>query len=985
MDYCFLSPSKRPRLYNPIVLNVDSDTDEPTETSSRAIFGNKLLSDSTAQINQSLSNPLFSPPEISIDEELIVCNDSDDNDNDSFQLQVACAPEIVLLSDEMCSLSLGDDVAAEVSTRTDVKQEEAIALAASGKNIFLTGGAGTGKSWTTRRIVSTLQQQPQSQSQLQSPQSQVSASSQTSPSCKNVFVTAPTGVAAINVNGTTIHRWGGFGMGEYYSDFDKMMSKDTRERIRRTNVLVLDEVSMLSAHLFDVLECMISIIRCYDQVKNRLAVITEKDDECLRWFEGGAETRDMQKIDPGKKKTMSRKLLDMRLKDSNEGGLLDIPPWGGMQIILVGDFFQLPPVPNHDKKNNSFNDNSGTGGVLLESDELVETEYNLKIGRQGCYAFQSRLWNRCNLHVIELIDAHRQVGKNDGFLDLLNAMREGNLLSLNPQVLQSMCTPLPSRDDGIAPTELHCTNRVVDHRNKEELDKIPGCVLTFEAKDVVTLDQYYKDRLLKRHKLTQVAHMPFLFAPVEEAKYPERYSEAQHELEALEKLKKDYIVKEMYEELAQIRDKRKALEEEVQNIETEMKLKAIITQKSINEWQAFDKVSNYSIVEPASAIYCEVQAFQTQLVDDFAALRKHAETNFFQEGCRVGREVELKENAQVMLLYNLDLDCKLANGSRGMILAFMLAREYRNILKAEVEKRKNEAGDCDDEKMPIHLPPENDDNIAFVKKDEIHPKNETKKMNAKTPECVISKEAEKRGIPHYETVAKSVAEMNGLDILAQMDRVATCSNKKLPIVRFIEGSCIRLIVPQAFQREFKSCGKATRYQLPLTLAWAVSIHKSQGMTIDWLCVNLKGCFSPGQAYVACSRGRSTRTMTVKHFQTEEVKTSPHVKLFYQTLHEQQQTNNNNNSLIVPSSPHIRNWTDTLVEFENIAKSKVQKKDVMERHYGNTKCQLCSTLCIVRMTLTNRRGNRGRWFLKCPHHENFRDGHTWRYVAIPASC
>lgn len=62
----------------------------------------------------------------------------------------------------------------------------------------------------------------------------------------------------------------------------------------------------------------------------------------------------------------------------------------------------------------------------------------------------------------------------------------------------------------------------------------------------------------------------------------------------------------------------------------------------------------------------------------------------------------------------------------------------------------------------------------------------------------------------------------------------------------------RLICLQTFQKEFKGCEhRASCWQIHLSLAWAISIHKSQGMKIDWLYVDLKGCFAVGQAYVTC--------------------------------------------------------------------------------------------------------------------------------------
>lgn len=71
-------------------------------------------------------------------------------------------------------------------------QTKAIETAAKGENLFLTGRAGTGKSWTTKQIVDHFVAEN-----------------------KVIHVTAPTGIAAINVEGTTVNSWGGFGLGSH--------------------------------------------------------------------------------------------------------------------------------------------------------------------------------------------------------------------------------------------------------------------------------------------------------------------------------------------------------------------------------------------------------------------------------------------------------------------------------------------------------------------------------------------------------------------------------------------------------------------------------------------------------------------------------------------------------------------------------------------------------------------------------------------------
>mmetsp|Transcript_40151 Transcript_40151/g.84039 ORF Transcript_40151/g.84039 Transcript_40151/m.84039 type:complete len:140 (-) Transcript_40151:570-989(-) len=107
----------------------------------------------------------------------------------------------------------------------DALQLAAIEFAEKGNNIFLTGKAGTGKSWTTKKIVKWFADND-----------------------KIIYVTAPTGIAAINIGGMTIHHWGRFRLGEYYEDFDNIMSEVTRKKIRCMDALLIDEISMLDRH-----------------------------------------------------------------------------------------------------------------------------------------------------------------------------------------------------------------------------------------------------------------------------------------------------------------------------------------------------------------------------------------------------------------------------------------------------------------------------------------------------------------------------------------------------------------------------------------------------------------------------------------------------------------------------------------------------------------------------------------------------------------
>ena len=231
------------------------------------------------------------------------------------------------------------------------------------------------------------------------------------------------------------------------------MNKVTREKIKRTDMLLIDEISILNGELFDILEYMVTYIRCYDEMKDLHKAMQSK-------FNSDG--------------IVSLSALKMRWLAEEHGGFAYLPPWGGMQLMLVGDFFQLPPV---DRKTTP----------LLHNDELCETGYNCKVGKGVFFAFQSHSWNKSNLCIIELVEIHRQ-GRGDGLLEFLNDMRERNTYNLeynHSSCISALQVPLPPRDDSIIPTELHSRNDIMSATNTTALNNLPGESCTFESNDEV--------------------------------------------------------------------------------------------------------------------------------------------------------------------------------------------------------------------------------------------------------------------------------------------------------------------------------------------------------------------------------------------------------------------------------------------------------------------------------------------------------------------
>lgn len=244
---------------------------------------------------------------------------------------------------------------------------------AGGKHLFLTGKAGTGKSTLIRRFMASTSH--------------------------NVVVVAPTGIAALNVDGYTVHRLFGFTATTTLEDVRTGTYRPGRftKTLAGLDTLIIDEASMVRADLFDMLAA------------------------ALERF-GPA---------PG-------------------------TPFGGVQIVLVGDLYQLPPV------------------VTEGEAAFFTTRY------QTPYFFSADSFDRDEFPTVALTTVFRQLG-DDQLSAILNEIREGVLLGHAQEQLNARTDP-----DFVAPGDefwltLAPTNRLVTARNRQRLELLDGDEFTSRA------------------------------------------------------------------------------------------------------------------------------------------------------------------------------------------------------------------------------------------------------------------------------------------------------------------------------------------------------------------------------------------------------------------------------------------------------------------------------------------------------------------------
>ncbi|TSC76021.1 MAG: ATPase AAA [Parcubacteria group bacterium Gr01-1014_31] len=239
-----------------------------------------------------------------------------------------------------------------------MRRFEAYEMLKTGRNVFLTGPAGSGKTFLLNRYIEYLLKHK-----------------------VNVGVTAPTGIAATHLNGRTIHSWIGMGIHETLNDaqLKRVLEKEQLwPRVHYASVLVIDEISMLNAKRLDLVDLICKSIR------------------------------------------------------------QDLRPFGGLQIVFCGDFFQLPPVPRD--------------------------------GQDPRFAVESAAWQNADVAVCYLEEQYRQA--DERFLRVLNDIRENRVSDETRDILRER---LHQPVAGIVrPTLLYTHNSDVDAYNLTQLDKLPG-------------------------------------------------------------------------------------------------------------------------------------------------------------------------------------------------------------------------------------------------------------------------------------------------------------------------------------------------------------------------------------------------------------------------------------------------------------------------------------------------------------------------------
>lgn len=262
-----------------------------------------------------------------------------------------------------------------------MRQADALTLLKMGKNVFLTGPAGTGKTYVLNTYIDYLRDRG-----------------------VEVAITASTGIAATHIGGMTIHSWAGIGIKDHLSarDLDYMEQQQYLwRRFDKTKVLVIDEISMLKDTTLDMVD--------------RVCKTFKRNDK----------------------------------------------PFGGMQVIFSGDFFQLPPIEKYSPKVEM-----QQASLSIDEDAGISYEMEAEVQISTPFAFRATSWKRAELHVCYLDEQFRQ--DDESLLNILNEIRTGDVSDETRQMLLEMVNPA----DSDHATKLFTHNIDVDAYNMMKLEEL---------------------------------------------------------------------------------------------------------------------------------------------------------------------------------------------------------------------------------------------------------------------------------------------------------------------------------------------------------------------------------------------------------------------------------------------------------------------------------------------------------------------------------
>lgn len=513
------------------------------------------------------------------------------------------------------------------------QQAHVLELVSRGRNLFLTGGGGVGKSFVIHQIVAAQRA-----------------------AGRVVAVSASTGVAADHIGGVTLHSLLGLGLAN--EPLPRLIAAARRNpklaRVwKRMELLVVDEVSMLDPVFFETVDRVVKVLR------------------------GNTEL-----------------------------------PFGGLQVVLVGDFFQLPPVHTRPI-------DGGDG----DDDNIV------------VFCFQTETWRNAIDTVVELRHSFRQAGDR-AFEELLNRARVGACTAADIALLSTRLAPASTTT-----TRAHQRRRRQPKRRDDDDDESFDFDVCFGNKPS-----------------------------------PSPTSTTLHKeltVEEEEKKEEDAENKSARVEPTRMHARR-------MNVD------------SINEVKLAELESTGGGGEEVfyAVVSCTVQRGGRDGVNRERRARLEKVAERLKAHSPVKTELHLRVGAQVMLLWNLDTEQGLVNGSRGVVVRWSRS----------------------------------------------------------------------------STAAK-------------------------PVVRFTRQPDVDVVIdPHTWEYKVEDTGTVSFTQIPLQLAWAITVHKAQGLSMD--CVEMaldESVFEHGQAYVALSRVTSLAGLHLLSFNPRVIVAHPLVAAFYRELNNNDDT------------------------------------------------------------------------------------------------